>query len=99
MVNKLKDLYDYIDINYDRVELYYKNCLEIGDWYYRQLVEIYIQNSNLPITTQTEECHGTQILTYFTDESIEKIDQFENQLKKLINDKFNYTYNSNNLIN
>ena len=31
MVNKLKDLYDYIDINYDRVELYYKNCLEIGN--------------------------------------------------------------------
>ena len=99
MVEKLKELYNNIDINYDRVNLYFRNCREIDDWYYRQLVEIYIQNSNLPITTQTEECHGTQILTYFTDESIEKIDQFENQLKKLINDKFNYTYNSNNLIN
>ena len=92
MVDKLKDLYDYIDINYDRVELYYKNCLEIGDWYYRQLVEIFIQNSYLPTTTQTEECHGT-------DESVEKIDLFENQLKKLINDKLIYTYNSRTLIN
>ena len=99
MVNKLKDLYNNIDINYDRIELYYKNCLEIGDWYYKQLVEIFIQNSDLLTTTQTEECHGTQHLTYFTDESIEKIDLFENQLKKLINDKLIYTYNSRTLIN
>ena len=32
------ELYNNLDVNYDRIELYIKNCREIGDWYHRKLI-------------------------------------------------------------
>lgn len=89
MVEKLRDLYNNIDINYDRIELYVKNCLEIDDWYYRQLVDMFIEKTELKTTVQIEECHGPQRITYFTDESIDKINSFKEQLKLLIDERNN----------
>lgn len=96
MVDKLKEVYNNIDVGYDRIYLYFKNCLEYNDWYHKELINIYLENESLPVENQEEDCHGTQIISYYTDESIDKIDIFNNKLNKILYDKFNNnTTNSN----
>jgi len=98
-VGKLRDIYNNLDIDYDRIQLYYNNCTELQDWYHKQLINIYIENEYLPMISQEEDCHGQQILNYYTDESVDKIDIFNNKLNKILYDKYNNTYNSSRLIN
>lgn len=102
-MNKLKELYNNIDVDYNRVQLYFKNCTEIEDWYYKELIEIYKLSANLKIFTETEEFHGIHKFQYYTDESLNKIKLFINNLNKLLKDEGNfnrdYTYNSSDLIN
>lgn len=98
-VNDFKELYNNLDIDYSRVQLYYKNCTELKDWYYNQLVKIYEESEDLKVNETIEECHGEHKFYNYTEESIEKIDLFENKLKRILNDKFTNIYNSSNLIN
>lgn len=102
MVEQLKELYNNIDVNYNRIELYYKNLKEKNDWYYKQLILIYEENEKLSIEKQIEECHGEQIIYNYTNEALIKINNFINNLNKLIdgdNNKNNFNYNSSKLVN
>lgn len=98
-MEKLKDLYNNIDVDYNKVQLYLKNCTEIDDWYYKELIEIFKSNAYLPTFIEEEECHGIHKFEYYTNEAQNEIDLFINKLNKIINDNNTYSYNSSNLIN
>lgn len=102
MVNKLKKLYNNLDVDYGRISLYYKNLKEKNDWYYKQLIQIYEDNEDLTIETETEEFHGQHEFLLYTTESLDKIEEFITNLNKLIdndNSKNHFVYNHNYLVN
>jgi GTP-sensing pleiotropic transcriptional regulator CodY len=92
------ELYNNLDVNYDRIELYIKNCREIGDWYHKKLIEIYEQNEDLKVDETIEDFHGEHRYLNYTDDSLDKIDNFIEKLNKIINDK-PFNYNSSHIIN
>jgi hypothetical protein len=95
MIEKLKRLYNNLDIDYNKVQLYYKNLTEIEDWYYKQLIEIYQENEDLSTDTVIEECHGEHTFTNYTTKSLNKIDNFIEELNKMIEDDKNTNYSNN----
>jgi hypothetical protein len=99
MIEKLKRLYNNLDIDYNKVQLYYKNLTEIEDWYYKQLIEIYEENEDLSTDTVIEECHGEHRFTNYTNESLNKIDNFIEELNKMIEDDRNTNYSNNSSLN
>ena len=99
MIEKLKRLYNNLDIDYDKAELYYKNITEIEDWHYNQLVEIYEENEDLSTNTVIEECHGEHRFTNYTAKSLNKIDNFIEELNKMIEDDRNISYSNNSSLN
>ena len=101
MVDKLKELYNDLDVDLMKIELYFKNCTEVNDWYYNQLLEIYELSANLPTFTETEECHGVHEFKYYTEDSLDELNLFINNLNKLLKDygKLNDDYKSSKLIN
>lgn len=90
MIEKLKELYNDLDLNYELIKEIYDLIEYINDDNYKLLISIYEENENLKVETQIEECHGFHTFFYYTDESLDKIEKFINDLKKLINnDKLN----------
>ena len=102
MIDKFKKLYNNLDVDYGRVNLYYNNLKEKNDWYYKQLIQIYEDNEDLSIETETEEFHGQHDFLIYTTNSLDKIEEFIISLNKIIDDdnnKNNYSYNSSHLVN
>jgi|688.fasta_scaffold615239_4 hypothetical protein len=101
-VDKLKELYNNLNVDYNRIQLYIKNCTELEDWYYKELIAMYELAANLPTETQEEECHGIHKFKYYTYEANEQLNSFISNLKEILKNEGNlndYNYNSYNLIN
>ena len=98
MIEKLKKLYNNLDIDYNKAELYYKNITKIEDWHYNQLIEIYEDNEDLSTDTVIEECHGEHKFISYTNESLNKIDNFIEELNKTIKDDRNININNSSSI-
>ena len=90
MIEKLKELYNDLGLDYKLIEEIYNSIEYIDDSNYKLLISIYEENEYLSVDTQIEECHGIHTFFNYTDESLGKIENFINSLKKLINnDKLN----------
>jgi hypothetical protein len=90
MIEKLKELYNDLDLDYKLIEEIYNSIEYIDDSNYKLLISIYEENEYLNVDTQIEECHGIHTFFNYTNESLGKIENFINSLKKLINnDKLN----------
>ena len=98
MIEKLKKLYNNLDLDYDEVTLCYENLKDIEDSHYEQLIQIYQENEDLSVDEVIEECHGSHKINNYTNESLRKIDDFIEDLNKLIKNDSNKS-NINNIDN
>lgn len=98
MIEKLKKLYNNLDLDYDEVTLCYENLKDIEDSHYEQLIQIYQENEDLSVDEVIEECHGYHKINNYTNESLRKIDDFIEDLNKLIKNDSNKS-NINNIDN